>query len=380
MRPCFEATQLAQTVASTGSILSIAPPAVNSSWSVSMQAPTLSCDHINDKLLNATKDNIANAMEIWLNSLDLEHPEHERRYAFFTNMFSYMSWPGASEDLSSDLTAQMPFASVGDQSPSTVLREGFMQRNISLFQPDLLFVAVLPRLLSSMESASDSMLAVLEDRNLSDAGVVREVMDWAFDGATVLCCKTLPSEYTLHFSYSGSSQEQKIEISHIAQIDLDLGDDSIEDQLYHGADDPGCFYLSGPTAPECVIARETLYRWSFRAIVDIFADLITGAADRGSSSRNETARLGYGHSVSASYNTKVFSTSLMDTVELEPWSRDRESAPKLLDDEDATRALNEAYSLSRVTSQPNKRKSLREAIEELFFNITISMASSPQLT
>ncbi|KAI5359608.1 hypothetical protein Slin15195_G072360 [Septoria linicola] len=393
-RASAEAGRIVQAAVAAGPILPITPPAVNASWLVTTRAPRLTCDHVNQTLLSSIKNNIADVLGPFLASIDgsalaeyadLDFPDAElqARLAMFAfSMFGYMSWPGARQD-SRGFSQEMPF-SLGGETPrinasrpsaaqlaSFALEKGLSWRRAE-FQ-DLLFVAVLPRIILRSGLTADEIDGL---SSFITAGS-RRAMDWAFEEATVLRCKAVASEFTLRFTYDGWSQNQQIETKQ-AQMQVI--------QRVSGCPNPDVS-LSDHHLSECAIDVETLDRWSNRSMMDLFGDRLIGAANwMGTMVNKDTSagiydpvpRAGYSAPSTTfrndTYRSQILSTSLADSIEVEPWATD---AMSIEEDTFPVRALDQVYSLFRTSSKSTPLRSLKNSIEELFFNVTISMASSP---
>ncbi|PIA93527.1 hypothetical protein CB0940_03962 [Cercospora beticola] len=414
----FEVTRTVQATAAAGSILPIPAPAVNASWVATMPAPRLACDNVDDTILNAIKDNLAVMLAPFVRSTyDPTDPDYSgdgwEATVFAENMLNYMSWSATSnKDIRAysempplDIYDPAEFAAVGrptaSQFAAIALQIGF-DRPINIFQ-DLLYVASLPRLVDTWQNVPDAFYAFIKGWNASTADGARKAMDWAFEEASVVRCKLVPSEYTLSFSYDGPAQEQKIEILHVIDVEMDLHRQW--PMVATGTADPGCLYLvdrdsivaaEGKNPSECQIDDEILLRQSYRAMMDSFAKLTVGAmnpkgVEEGtailaspSSMLPNRSDSTFGH---YQYKTQVLGTSLADSIELKLLDQTvvgaedlieaytAYDAPNLNGREYAT-VLDEAYSLLRPASQTAPRKHLKDMIEELFFNVSISMASS----
>jgi hypothetical protein len=393
LRPSVEATRIAQAVAFAGSILPVAPPAVNATWEVTISVPRLGCEHVNATLLSAIKDNIADVMGPLLEgsrdkSIYGEEGDKysQRAYIFFAYMFSYMSWTGIAHSRADALAAQMPFDtnSYPSQPNATEMAATALELGLGWNRNDhdLLFVAALPRSMVREPPVFEPLAAIFEKEwNMPATIGARKAMDWAFEEATVLRCEYVASEYTLRFSYHGSSQEQDIHVSRRA----DLVPNVAFTDYSSSSLDTGCFDLRREhiNTTECDLGIKGLYKWSYRAMADLFADMLVGAASPPGGQNDERTGALLPHPDPSndrtySFSSQVFYTSLAETTELLPMGKPEESTQGFIADRNATLALDEVYSLSRASSRSAPRMNLKEAIEELFFNITMSMASSPK--
>jgi hypothetical protein len=395
-RPSVEAARIAQAVASAKSILPVAPPAVNATWEVTISAPRLACEHVNATLLSAIKDNIADVMgpilegfpyeSVYIEEDKLDSKYFRRAYAFYGYMFSYMSWTGVAHSRADALADQMPFDKYSYPPPrnATKIAATALEKGLEWNRDDhdLLFVAALPRSMVREPPVFEPLAAIFEKEwNMPATIRVRKAIDWAFEEATVLRCEYMASEYTLRFSYYGPSQEQDIHVLRRADIVPDVAYTDYSSSSL----DLGCFHLRREhiNTTECDLSIKALYQWSYRAMADLFTDMLGGAASpSGGQNMERTGALlphpDPSNDRSYSFSTQVFDTSLADTTELLSMDKPEESTQSFITDRNATLALDEVYSLSRASSRSAPRKHLKEAIEELFFNITMSMASSSE--
>jgi hypothetical protein len=390
LRPSVEAARIAQAVASAGSILPVAPPAVNATWEVTISAPRLACEHVNATLLSAIKDNFADVMgpllEMSLDESvdDAEENKYSQRATTFCNyMFSYMSWTGIAH---SRLAAQMPFDtnSYPSRPNATEIAATALEHGLewNWDNHDLLFVAALPRFVVLERTVFEALAAIFEKEwNMLATIGARKAMDWAFEEATVLRCEYVVSEYALRFSYHGPSQEQDIHVLRRADIVTNVAYTDYSSSSL----DLGCFHLRREhiNTTECDLSIKGLYKWSYRAMADLFADMLVGAVNPlgGQNGEKTGALLPHpdpSNDRSYSFSSQVFYTSLAETTELLPMDKPEESTQGFIAEQNATLDLDEVYSLSRASFRSAPRKHLKEAIEELFFNITMSMASSPK--
>ncbi|KAM3418385.1 hypothetical protein BST61_g4379 [Cercospora zeina] len=109
------------------------------------------------------------------------------------------------------------------------------------------------------------------------------------------------------------------------------------------------------------------------AIYQAFMSLLVGAYHYNS------GHLGTAQFAGSHYSTEVFSTSLIESIELSKLALWQPSAANISNATSGS-AYHDAASLyAPAQTKPESRKSLDEMLEELFFDVTISMASSEAL-
>ncbi|PPJ49634.1 hypothetical protein CBER1_02171 [Cercospora berteroae] len=391
-----KANRIVQAVVLGGSILPIPPLAVNASWTVTIPAPRLACEHANDTLLGAIRENPVAALKPRLASGNWSASSGS--YGFAEEMFSHMSWTGSTGNEPDPLGEEpfwleMPFSSglspfskdynVSEDVNDDELDQGFDRGYIG--RDNVLYVAVLRRLVGKATDLADALLTAMMGSDISTITGVHKAMNWSFEGASVVRCELRASEYTLRFASSGASQEQDIAILHVADVALDLGNPTLP-MTWFGVTDSGCLYPRQAIGPgtECYIDTDYLLKISYNAMMNSFAELLTGAINsNGYSEGSGVAVIDMSEKESGpdylTYRTRILLTSLVDAVGLALLSRVRPNVENTIGDGSPRRAVEEAYSLFQTSLQP-ARMDLKDAIEELFFNVTISMASSPMFT
>lgn len=279
----------------------------------------------------------------------------------FQSMFSYLAWSSWTNFTSNEqgievnTTVRLPFTRGSGQAMEFLAQPKNSGRDF--------YVAVFPR-------ANTLPPRSVWDTTSGNPPFGTAAMDWYFENGTLLHCRLAASNYHLGFKYDGPNQEQHINVI--------------------SADDVEPSWQSGQPAPGQTFSLQVNNKYSLRynsisALWTTAVSLLVGASNA------NAARLGSAELWSFSpgssgllrkdYATQVFSTSLANTIELAAIT------PAGIMLQDPVLGLNPTqYSLDGVESllspdrnEDTSRQHLSNALEELFFNITVSMASSQKL-
>ncbi|KAF7198631.1 hypothetical protein HII31_00370 [Pseudocercospora fuligena] len=384
--PKEEVSRIVNAVAAAGSILPISPPGVNTSWTVSFEAPILSCKDVNNEFRDAVKANTLKAMKgatadaqglngtlVTMGSSTATAPVVSTRsggamttiatagevvpllasYGNVSNsrsMVSYMGWLGWYGLTS--IEDRLPF--YGNSSNVRFRSEGDLRQ--SRYAVDDLYLAVFPR------AASSEVPDVWRGKLYFDSAI----MDWYFEDATLIECTLGAANYTLQFTYSGQDQQQHIEV--LSAEEVPLPSQTITGAQLSFSDTGQINVIGYGPQNHWPNGRLSLRQWSFLELWRATVPLFLGATN--AIGGNGLADLG-----GEVYQTKLFSTSLLNAREFSAWSSDQPSVSEITNTTSG-KTFDQATSLLSPASQPGSGRALQEAIEELFFNITISMASS----
>lgn len=351
--PDQEVLRVASAAAASGSILPIEAPSVNASWQITIEAPKMACENMDSDFQTQLKENLLEGLQPSITSLG--------EPLDFQSMFSYLAWSSWT-NLTSDeqgnevnTTIRLPFTM------------GIGQGMEFLAQPknsaDDFYVAAFPRA-NTMPPRSVW--------NSTNGGYPfgRSAMDWYFETATLLQCRQAATSYHIGFEYNGPNQEQHVNV--ISANDVDPSWQSGQ---------PG----AGQTSSLEIHNKYNLRYNSVNAIWTTAVSLILGASNA-NAVRLGSAEL-WSFSTNATglfrrdYETQVFSTSLANTIELAAITPAQITAQDpVLGNNPTQYSLDGVESLlSPVRGETTDQQHLSDALEELFFNITISMASSPRL-
>ncbi|KAK4505519.1 hypothetical protein PRZ48_003482 [Zasmidium cellare] len=351
--PDQEVLRVASAAAASGSILHIQPPGMNASWQITIDAPKMVCENMDSDFQSQLKTNLLEGLQSSIQPLG--------EPGDFASMFSYLarsSWTNFTSDAQGNevnTTVQLPFTNVSG--------------------PDMEFLAQPKNSRNDFYVAAFPRANIMPPRTVWDsingsAAFGQVAMDWFFENATLLHCNQAAVRYDLGFQYDGADQEQHINV---------ISSTDIEPSWQPGVE------VAGQTSSLSVTDRYNLRYNSVNAIWATTVSLIVGA------SNDNSGRLGTAELWSFSpdvvglfrrdYFTQVFSTSLADTVELAAITPARVGVKDVLPGGHAApRVLEVTESLlSPSLGDTIDRQHLGDALEELLFNITISMASSPRL-
>lgn len=362
--PNNEVSRIAYAAAAGGNILPIDPPGTNATWKLEFTSLRFACGSLEADVLSDVKSNL---MEVFNNYTS------NGTWAEWTDiMFSYLSWSAYAND-----TSPMPFKMLSATN-GWVLQDGSVPYFLGVGVD--LFVAIVPRAeLSFLQGEGDPALnlsdvregaqAIAEDKNT--------LMEWYFDTATTLRCKAIPTTYHLNFTYSGS-QDQHIEIVSAT----DAVEPNFNSTLFYtNADsDQLAIFVNNQVDAENItsLASHALRLSSYASIQQATMDLLLGAANSDGWAQGE-ARIFPDQGATWSSQTQVFSTILgSSTKEMHALGQGLSTGYNLTLKQSGL-AFDQAVSLLPNTpAQP--LRPFQAALEELFFNITVSMASSEMLT
>ena len=320
--PSREVIEVVKAVAATGSILPIAPPNPNATWSLEFSGPALECSNISDTLSAEIRANIASSAGV----------------GEACTAYGYLAW-----------LEGVPFvngSSSGEASDSGYVFNSRIFQGTSM--PAALFLV-----------ASPNAMAV-DEHNAPPAACEEgpETYYEAEAGAIMLRCDMRASTYRTSFNYTNGLQEV------IVSTEL------LDDLPIETVSSVNCT-TSGDGNGSCELSPELLHTLSYQAIMDAVTYLITGFI---SAEQNDTTPL---------ISTQVISTALISTPELDFLAQpilkqDSSSGARTLQQNILTWQDTKDEGLVRTTLRDPSR-SLAETIEQLFQNATVSMMSQEHL-
>ncbi|GIZ46349.1 hypothetical protein CKM354_000947700 [Cercospora kikuchii] len=360
-----EVTRIAAATAAAGSILSIAPPDTNASWAVSFDAPRLACEEIQGELRQAIKENVQLVVAI----ASWRSPAGN----FVEKMFTYMGWTAYSND-----TSPLPF--------KQTLRTKIWELQTTGESPYFMgvgtdmFFGLFPRQVLAEKTFGYGV-------NTSDIitynGVNMTLMDWYFEDATLLRCKIVPTTYDLNFTYSGVSQDQNIQVlaardppaiaTNTTMLQVEAPDAWPLVMSVEGFSD---VELDANNITEG--AKETMRLMSFSAIQQAAHSFLLGAANTLGDKRNQAKLDTSLEKKLEDSTTNVFTTVLSQSRELAALYVNQPTVSEITNTTSGL-SYDQALSMMPVREQETAR-SFEEMVTELYFNISLSMASSNRLT
>ncbi|CAK1364170.1 unnamed protein product [Cercospora beticola] len=281
-------------------------------------------------------------------------------------MFSYLAWLGA----------ELPFSWPNSSSSAASMTSP--SQSVTGRRPRIddhtLGLAVFPR------AMHDYGGRYWLDNPWENATLIDEV----FQGATLLSCKFQPSKYTLRFAYEGVAQTQRVQVMSVTHSPGNVDPCTIGAfTAYLNSSDAGltiehCDCEENKTYADwsSAFAKQTLSEWSYTAAITAFASLITGGQNTAGAIPGSAILYG---SNTDEMKTQIFPTVLSDTIELAQISSHNTTLNATYANSSSDNAYEQALSLSRPHVSSGPSMSLSNALEELFFNISISFASCEKL-
>ncbi|KAI0411708.1 hypothetical protein F5X98DRAFT_356691 [Xylaria grammica] len=304
--PSAEVQNVANAVASGGTILSITPPAANSSWELDFYGPSLNCHAVND---DSARLRIESTLADWLWNQSFHDGGDRNCYT----PKGYLAWS--------------PYAGDGPHLGSDEVYDNIIR--------SFVYVAVLPDL---FEFGGD-VEAICDRANLTT-----QSQPLGPGNTTLLKCDLHNSSYHAAFNYESGEQSVAVQAEQreaVSTLEWVFAPNITE---------------MGPNIFNTTLLRQL----SYTAIADAFYQVL-----RGSVSNNVNNNL--------KSDTNVISTVLLNTPELS-FISSQSNLQTLLWQANSSRG----QSLSSPQNVP-LGKSLQNAMEEMFQNITISLLSSELL-
>lgn len=368
--PIQEVSRIAYAAATAGTILPVEAPGTNASWQVQFDAPRLSCNDVDNDLREAIKENMGSVLLNWTSytsSLSLD-----------SQMFSYVAWSAESND-----TEPYAFKLDSQRSGVWVLQDNSARVPYWKGSGVDVFMAVFPRTEYDYNAQRDLFPHWSDD--VKDADYKRILYDWYWEDATLIRCSVIPTSYHLGFKFDGLNQQQQIEVLDMKNATgLMRGNDTPVLQLE--ASDGYPLLMSRFNAQNKVPldvtnitedAVHSMQLMSYAAIQQGVMAFLLGATNRNNGSRG-LARVPMSKNTTIGYSTQILSTVLANTNEMAALNFAQQTAQSLTNKTSGL-AFDQATSLL-PTWTSDARRPLIQVMEELYFNITMSMASSPALT
>ncbi|KAI0967657.1 hypothetical protein F4678DRAFT_239427 [Xylaria arbuscula] len=337
--PSIGVEKVAVAVAAQGAILPIAPPAENSSWSLDFYGPSLSCGAMKDSVQSQVEPNIVQ----FLNRSNDCLFRADTDLCWNPNDYNNMGVLG----LDSRNITPLPYLD-GD------VAENFSKGDYKgPFTP--IYITLLPFILPSPCEALDNnqVLSLLQN-------------------ASYFQCDLHNASYHVDFSYKSGMQNIAFQIDRLEAVTNVF-------HMFRRSENLGVGFSQGPfncnqleeyellANDPCVFDTGLLRRLSYTGVLDGFCRLMIGSVSIGDDGIPEV-------------DTSIFTTSLIDTPELEYLLQFVKSPRKegTLQSQFISNKTPQGTTLSNI-EEPPPRSSLPWAMEELFSNFTISLMSSDLL-
>lgn len=291
-----------EAVMAQGSIASITPPGLNTSWSISFPGPSLECTHMLPPLREQVRQNIAQR--------------------FFDEQvcaaYGYLAWSGVANQIN----ASLPFQKVTNETwqlKSAPLDAGelVIAADSHVRGPEALYMVTMPHAMTVIPFGdhSENEACNFWASNLSQSP------SYLFTNATMIQCQVLNSTYRVAFDYNDGTQNVAIRTKALATglmtpIEWVFGPaTSASAKSYDGGPDCSVLNQAGAKVPSenfqddpnrtpCRFNETLLATLSYQAISQAFNERIVGSAQS------------YQGASGATLDTSVVNTVLTDTREL----------------------------------------------------------------
>ncbi|KAI0198894.1 hypothetical protein F4808DRAFT_462283 [Astrocystis sublimbata] len=326
-QPSNAVLKVTQATSATGAILPLSPPMPNSTWSLDYHGPRLGCKAVSDSFKDAIIHNVESAVK--LGSCETS--------------YGYISWGPSGSNESQSLPFRLPDDGGNDTFP-TLETKLLSEFDYSTVSRAILYVAVFPHIVNKIHTLGCSDLF----------GSNGELTD-----STIIQCELYNSTYHSNFSFVNGEQSVDVNIRET----LNEVDPVIVVGTGNGV------FADAAGGPVNFTKVEAL---SYQAVFDAFGQGLVGSI---SSSFDQSGTL--------TANTSILASTLSETKELAFLSNwgDAPTAGSF-SDLVTWAALNGGPAFpgtSVVANAGPYNRSLSEAMEEMFRNITIGLMSSSLL-
>jgi len=369
---------IAITVGAQGGVLPLTPPAQNSTWNSTFFGPSIRCRNISDGLRNAISLDIASYMNDSMFQYNLK-VESDTEYSALNPL--YFAWtPSVPSNVSSDDPSfegyVRPLHRLQDKEYD------ISDRRTGDMAP--LYVVVMPSAitLTYPGKMGELIVATRWDRDTTLPEVIEEYID---PGLTLLQCDLHNATYDVRYNFSAGLQNVESTVSLLADepfrvIDFAYGftpksgyegfiaAPGIGKELPAPADCQGLWNASSGTETTCDFDANVLEKFSYQAVWDAFTGLVRGGLYVDVSTYQPAEQK----------DTTVANTVLAGSTELVPIVElVRRRGNESLQQDLVNRYSNVPGmygSPAEVSTQP-----LASMLEDLFRNITLSLATSSEL-
>ncbi|KAF2216256.1 hypothetical protein CERZMDRAFT_81396 [Cercospora zeae-maydis SCOH1-5] len=262
--PSEEVSRIAIASATQGVILPIEPAGTNATWQDTIVAPRLACEDTDLDIQRDIRDNLIDFYKNITNNSDW--------FDWTTIMFDYLAWSAYSDDL-------VPTPFKNDINNGWRLQDalnGAARVPYGNGKATDVFFAILPRAAWELPPSKHGFsLKGLEDSS-TDPDVKAEhqrlLMEWYWEGSTMLHCRLLPTIYTLNFTYDGPNQAQHI---HVLDMKNSVGVGYNRTNLQ--ASGPHYTFVSQDPSPATVLAGAPVAATRSSSLPARFSTAVAGA-------------------------------------------------------------------------------------------------------
>ncbi|USP72759.1 hypothetical protein yc1106_00033 [Curvularia clavata] len=407
--------QIATAVAAQDSILAIKPPHPNSTWNIEFYGPALECEVLQSNT-----------------SFRAEHNASDQNHRFLQNMArhvrencdappTFLAWfprildveKGAPYDApyfqgqnTSSMWCDDPYSLVLDDPTwcGASYAQGTMNETLSTYntwwdtdynstwmdpnsifkygitydrqirQNASLYFAVLPSLMTTMEYTLTTEAYACFDTATGTGSTPSSPLGVLNDNITMLHCKMRNSTYKADFYYINGEQSVALNVTHhedVPIINVVRGPGPSGSGLSDNCTTLNSYMSEDKVWDPCNFEYGLLSQLSYQAVLQAFSELVTG---------NITLN---NITLGPLDSSRIRSTALIDTKELRylsDYELHQSSPDSRLDLQKALRnaSLSAAPSIAHLNGA-TKDRSLGDAIEQMFQNITLSLMTSAAL-
>lgn len=363
--PSTTVNSIVTAVAAQGLLLPVSPPTPNSSWTITFPGPSLSCNDVESDTKNIIETNIANYISQFVSY------DKDGRVSLVRNPAPlYLAWaPPIKTNASIDLETVLSLLPFHDWNNADGIYSfvdwNFTNRSAGDLAP--LFVASIPAGFNEIDTQSWS--SAKDNRTFIRDTLIPTLVS---DNITLLRCDLQNSTYEANFVFVNSNQNVEVTVLELDQGPFEvissvvgLGDPLDSDSLPLGCETLYNLDSTGPIPGlTCDFDASVLSTLSYQAVLDAFTNLVRGSITmNGPASLNPTTAAG--------------STVLVRSPELSSIANFGG-----IDNSLQTLFLNNNYSNYPGLYSPQNPPSglpLKNALEQLFQNITVSLMSSSRL-
>jgi len=389
--PSEAVNSIANTVAAQGQLLTVSPPARNASWAIRFNAPAISCNNASSELVASISASIAG----YINASLTAYASGDRGSSHIDAPI-YAAWTppmhsGFSSLIASDTNSIIPF--VDGAATQNLSQASYNYEQYDLGDSTPLFVALVPGILNFNSEQGTIIAFDTTYGSVPQAGDLRSMADiynlYVLPNLTILQCNAFNATYDVNFDSTDGIQSVR-RMTTSSSLFRTVGRAYTSSFVpgntaypsckgFHNTSNNGPFPIDSGNTPEsyvdavCSFDSSTLSAFSYQAILDSFNSIVRGTIVRDVVSSPWTAQTVVDRSV-LSRSPELASIIGASLHQNGDWAPGMGS----LQDE-LLNQFPEHPGYYTKSSDTSPALPLADALEELFQNITISLASSEAL-
>jgi hypothetical protein len=373
--PSDAVSLIANAVGAQGGVLPVLPPAQNSTWDVSFFGPSMRCNNVSDHLRDRITLDIAQRM----NESMFHNNLHKDSLVDSPLNPLFLAW---TPPIPSNLSAEDSASATHVLPLNRKVDYDIANRHDGDLFP--LYVAIIPSaiILTYPGKIGDLLVATRWHKDTTLPEVIDEYID---PGLLLLQCDLQNATYDVSYNFSAGIQTIDSTVTPVLETPLDfidvafgftpegeyesfISDSERGEGLPAPADCQGLWNASSGPKTTCDFDASVLNKFSYQAVWDAFATLVRGSMWVDVST----------YQPSDQKDTSVMNTVLTTSPELAPIVElVRRRAEKSLQQDLLDRYSRVPGMYSRPAKAP--ARPLSTMLEDLFRNITLSLATSPEL-